>query len=77
MRRFASTCLATACCTGLPSTSRLSRLRAVICNDFHYPNVVDFRRAATVAYHTVLGHAKAVQPTAPDITQVRSASCST
>ena len=29
--------------------------------DFHYPNVVDFRRAATVAYHTVLAHAKAVQ----------------
>ena len=29
--------------------------------DFHYPNVVDFRRAATVAYHTMLAHAKAVQ----------------
>ena len=28
--------------------------------DFHYPNVVDFRRAATVAYHTILAHAKAV-----------------
>ncbi|MGF1748421.1 glycoside hydrolase family 1 protein [Vibrio cionasavignyae] len=28
--------------------------------DFHYPNVVDFKRAATVAYHTVLAHAKAV-----------------
>ncbi|SHO57109.1 6-phospho-beta-glucosidase GmuD [Vibrio quintilis] len=29
--------------------------------DFHYPNVVDFRRAATVAYHTMLAHAKAVK----------------
>ncbi|MDO2949834.1 glycoside hydrolase family 1 protein [Aeromonas simiae] len=29
--------------------------------DFHYPNVVDFRRAARVAYHTMLAHAKAVQ----------------
>ncbi|MGE6138846.1 glycoside hydrolase family 1 protein [Aeromonas rivipollensis] len=29
--------------------------------DFHYPNVVDFRRAATVAYHTMLAHAMAVQ----------------
>lgn len=29
--------------------------------DFHYPNVVDFRRAATVAYHTMLAHARAVQ----------------
>ncbi len=29
--------------------------------DFHYPNVVDFRRAAMVAYHTMLAHAKAVQ----------------
>ncbi|MNF42048.1 6-phospho-beta-glucosidase GmuD [compost metagenome] len=29
--------------------------------DFHYPNVVDFRRAATVAYHTMLAHATAVQ----------------
>ncbi len=29
--------------------------------DFHYPNVVDFRRAATVAYHTMLAHAKVVQ----------------
>ncbi|SHG04427.1 glycoside hydrolase family 1 protein [Vibrio gazogenes] len=28
--------------------------------DFHYPNVLDFRRAATVAYHTVLAHAMAV-----------------
>ncbi|MFA0087155.1 glycoside hydrolase family 1 protein [Vibrio sp. 10N.261.51.F12] len=29
--------------------------------DFHYPNVVDFKRAATVAYHTILAHAKAVE----------------
>ncbi|EPH6760949.1 glycoside hydrolase family 1 protein [Cronobacter dublinensis] len=29
--------------------------------DFHYPNVVDFRRAATVAYHTMLAHARAVK----------------
>jgi 6-phospho-beta-glucosidase len=29
--------------------------------DFHYPNVVDFKRAASVAFHTVLSHAKAVQ----------------
>lgn len=29
--------------------------------DFHYPNIVDFKRAATVAYHTILCHAKAVQ----------------
>ncbi|MGP2543284.1 glycoside hydrolase family 1 protein [Yersinia sp. 2541 StPb PI] len=29
--------------------------------DFHYPNVVDFKRAATVAYHTVLAHALAVK----------------
>lgn len=29
--------------------------------DFHYPNVVDFKRAATVAYHTVLAHASAVK----------------
>lgn len=29
--------------------------------DFHYPNVVDFRRAATVAYHTMLAHAEAVR----------------
>lgn len=28
--------------------------------DFHYPNVVDFQRAATVAYHTMLAHAVAV-----------------
>ena len=29
--------------------------------DFHYPNVVDFKRAATAAYHTVLAHAQAVR----------------
>jgi 6-phospho-beta-glucosidase len=29
--------------------------------DFHYPNVVDFKRAATVAYHTIIAHAKAVE----------------
>lgn len=29
--------------------------------DFHYPCVVDFRRAATVAFHTMLAHARAVQ----------------
>ncbi|MCE0495079.1 glycoside hydrolase family 1 protein [Vibrio salinus] len=29
--------------------------------NFHYPNVVDFRRAATVAYHTIIAHARAVQ----------------
>lgn len=29
--------------------------------DRHYPNVVDFQRAATVAFHTMLAHAKAVQ----------------
>lgn len=29
--------------------------------DFHYPNVVDFKRAATVAFHTILAHAKAVE----------------
>ncbi|OQP06106.1 6-phospho-beta-glucosidase [Geobacillus sp. 46C-IIa] len=28
--------------------------------DFHYPNIVDFRRAVQVAYHTVIAHAKAV-----------------
>lgn len=28
--------------------------------DFHYPNVVDFRRAATVSYHTMLAHSQAV-----------------
>ncbi|KHS66985.1 6-phospho-beta-glucosidase [Pectobacterium brasiliense] len=29
--------------------------------DFHYPNVVDFKRAATVAYHTMLAHSLAVR----------------
>lgn len=29
--------------------------------DFHYPNVVDFKRAAQVAYNTILAHAKAVE----------------
>ena len=29
--------------------------------DFHYPNVVDFRRAVQVWYHLVLAHARAVQ----------------
>ncbi|MBM7599946.1 6-phospho-beta-glucosidase [Virgibacillus halotolerans] len=29
--------------------------------DFHYPNVVDARRAAQVAYHTMIAHAKAVE----------------
>ncbi|GGB60543.1 6-phospho-beta-glucosidase GmuD [Lentibacillus populi] len=29
--------------------------------DFHYPNVVDARRAAQVAYHTMIAHAKAVR----------------
>lgn len=29
--------------------------------DFHYPNVVDFKRAAQVAYHSVLSHALAVK----------------
>ncbi len=28
--------------------------------DFHYPNVVDFKRAATAAYHTQLASAKAI-----------------
>lgn len=28
--------------------------------DFHYPNVVDARRAVQVAYHTMMAHAKAV-----------------
>jgi 6-phospho-beta-glucosidase len=38
--------------------------------DFHYPNVVDFRRAATVAYHTVLAHAqRRFRPTAPVTTR--------
>lgn len=30
-------------------------------NDLHYPCVVDFSRAVTVAYHSVLAHAKAVE----------------
>lgn len=30
-------------------------------NDLHYPCVVDFNRAVTVAYHSVLAHAKAVE----------------
>ncbi|WP_163462614.1 family 1 glycosylhydrolase, partial [Klebsiella michiganensis] len=30
-------------------------------NDLHYPCVVDFKRAVTVAYHSVLAHAMAVQ----------------
>lgn len=29
--------------------------------DFHYPNVVDGRRAVQVAYHTMVAHAKAVE----------------
>ncbi|SDM46861.1 glycoside hydrolase family 1 protein [Sediminibacillus halophilus] len=29
--------------------------------DFHYPNVVDAKRAAQVAYHTMVAHAKAVE----------------
>ncbi len=29
--------------------------------DFHYPNVIDFKRAAQVAYNTILAHAKAVK----------------
>ena len=29
--------------------------------DFHYPNIVDFKRAARVAYHTMLAHARAVR----------------
>lgn len=29
--------------------------------DFHYPNVVDARRAVQVAYHTMIAHAKAVK----------------
>lgn len=28
--------------------------------DYHYPNVVDFKRAATVAHNTIVAHAKAV-----------------
>jgi len=29
--------------------------------DFHYPNVVDFKRATQVAHYTILAHAKAVE----------------
>lgn len=29
--------------------------------DFHYPNVVDAKRAVQVAYHTMIAHAKAVE----------------
>lgn len=29
--------------------------------DFHYPNVVDFKRAVQVAYHTIVAHAKVVE----------------
>ncbi|KAA8999346.1 glycoside hydrolase family 1 protein [Affinibrenneria salicis] len=29
--------------------------------DFHYPNVVDFKRAAVVAFHTMLAHSLAVR----------------
>src|SRR5690606_12773266 len=29
--------------------------------DFHYPNIVDFKKAAQVAYHTILAHAKAIE----------------
>jgi len=29
-------------------------------NDLHYPCVVDFKRAVTVGYHSILAHAKAV-----------------
>lgn len=29
--------------------------------DFHYPNVVDFRRAAKVAFGTILAHSKAIK----------------
>lgn len=29
--------------------------------NFHYPNVVDFKRAAQVAYHTMVAHARAVK----------------
>ena len=28
--------------------------------DFHYPNIVDFKRAATVAHNTLIAHSKAV-----------------
>lgn len=29
--------------------------------DFHYPNIVDFKKAIQVAYHTMIAHKKAVQ----------------
>ncbi|MFD1172693.1 glycoside hydrolase family 1 protein [Oceanobacillus picturae] len=29
--------------------------------DFHYPNIVDAKKAAQVAYHTIIAHAKAVE----------------
>lgn len=29
--------------------------------DFHYPNIVDAKRAVQVAYHTMIAHAKAIQ----------------
>lgn len=29
--------------------------------DFHYPNIVDFKKAAQVAHHTIVAHAKAVE----------------
>lgn len=43
--------------------------------DFHYPNVVDFRRAATVAYHTVLAHATAVRAYRAGSYEGKSVSC--
>lgn len=43
--------------------------------DFHYPNVVDFKRAATVAYHTVLAHASAVQAFRAGLYAGRLVSC--
>jgi len=29
--------------------------------DFHYPNIIDFRKAAQVAYNTIIAHAKAIR----------------
>lgn len=29
--------------------------------DFHYPNIIDFKKAAQVAFNTILAHAKAVE----------------
>ncbi|WP_027415274.1 glycoside hydrolase family 1 protein [Aneurinibacillus terranovensis] len=29
--------------------------------DFHYPNIVDFKKAVQVAYHTIIAHAKAIK----------------